>query len=930
MLYGVTSATKFVLPRRETMRYSGRVCTTLLFAVLLLPCAAPNLRAQDSDSLRSMQIEDYARWRSIVSVAISDDGNWMTYGYRHHRADDTLYVKNLETGQQYEVPRGSTPEFSDNSRWMAYTIDKTFEEAEKLRKDSKPVPEQAGLLNLVSGERITWNNVDSFVFSVGSGFLALKMEAADAEAEFDGTDLVLRNLTGEFDEVIGNANEFSFNKPGTHLAFTIDAAGRSGNGLYLNVLGAGVRRVLDSDTLEYSRLTWNEGGTALAVLKGLKPDSLMERVNSLVAFSNIASEPGRVEVTPANLSGFPEGYVVSDRGTLSFSEDVSRVFFGIKPQETEFKEDEDNPVANVDIFHWNDDRIQTVQALRANRDRSFTYKAAYDIPNSSFVQLSDSSMRNIDITRDGNWGIGNNDRPYISDWEESRADYYRVNTRTGERTPMFEAQKRTLGLSPDSKHFLYWKDGHVWDYAIDEGQSINLTESAPVSFVNEEFDRFGTKPPHGVAGWTEDGNAVVLNGRYDLWLQPLDGSAATVLTEGYGAANRTRLRYVRLDPEERFLDLDDELVLSAYGDLTKRYGYFVLDDGDLEERAWDDMMVTGLRKAKDAGRVLFTMQTFQMFPNYHVSDMRMSDREQITDANPWQSEYRWGRSILIDYQNKDGVPLQGVLSIPDSYQPGDQYPMLVDFYEKNSQNLYRYPRAIFRDTPMFGKYVSNGYLVLLPDVHFANGTTHDNMLDCVEAATRKVIELGYADPERIGLHGHSYSGGGASFIATRSNMFAAIVAGAAPIDLAAEFNILFHGSGQNNHSYDIYGQGRYGTDPFKDFELYRSQSPITWVETMDTPLLYLHGKEDGSVEYLQGMEFYNALRFLGKPIIFASYPDQDHHLSKLENQKDFMTRMEQFYDHYLNGAPAPDWMVNGVPYLQKRQGARALMEKRER
>jgi len=898
--------------------------------LLLFPSASSLAYAQEQDSLRAMQIEDYARWRSIVSVSISDDGNWMTYGYRTHRSDDTLYVKSLQSDAEYEIPRGSEPAFSDDSRWVAFSLDKTFSEAEKLRKDRKPVPEQAGLLNLATGERITWDNVDSFGFSKGSGFLALKKDAADPDAEHDGTDLVLRNLAGGFDAVIGNVNEFSFNKPGTHLAHTIDAADRNGNGLYLYDLASRIENVLDSDTLEYSRITWNEAGTALAALKGLKPDSLTERVNSLVAFVDVTENPRRVAVAPTDLSGFPAGYVISNRAGLSFSEDVSRVFFGIKAQEEEFKEDEDHPVANVDIFHWNDDRIQTVQEARANRDRNFTYRAVYNISDDRFVQLSDSGMRNIALTRDGNWGIGNNDRPYISDWEESRADYYRVNTRTGERTPMFEAQKRTLGLSPDSKHFLYWKDGHIWDYAIEEGRSINLTESAPVSFVNQEFDRFGTKPPYGVAGWTEDGDAVVLNHRYDLYLQPLDGSAATMLTEGYGDANRVRLRYVRLDSEDRFIDLTDELVLSAYGDLTKRYGYFVLDGGDLEERIWGDRMVTGLRRAKDADRVLFAKQTFSMFPNYHTSDMRMRNHEQITDANPWQSEYRWGRSILIEYQNKDGVPLQGVLSIPDSYQPGEKLPMLVDFYEKNSQNLYRYPRAVFRDTPMFGKYVSNGYLVLLPDVHFANGTTHDNMLDCVEAATRKVIELGYADPDRIGLHGHSYSGGGASFIATRSNMFAAIVAGAAPIDLAAEFNILFHGSGQNNHSYDIYGQGRYGTDPFTNFELYRSQSPITWVETMDTPLLYLHGKEDGSVEYLQGMEFYNALRFLGKPIIFASYPGQDHHLSKLENQKDFMTRMEQFYDHYLNGAPPPDWMVYGVPYLQKRQGARALMEGRGR
>jgi dipeptidyl aminopeptidase/acylaminoacyl peptidase len=416
-----------------------------------------------------------------------------------------------------------------------------------------------------------------------------------------------------------------------------------------------------------------------------------------------------------------------------------------------------------------------------------------------------------------------------------------------------------------------------------------------------------------VAGWTKDGRSVVLNHRYDLWLQPLDGESATMLTEGEGDAGNIRFRYVRLDPEERFIDLSEPIILSAYGDLSKRYGYYELDGSRVRPLIFDDRRAAQLEKAKNADRVLFTVESFVDFPNYHMSDASMSQREQVTDANPWQSEYRWGYNILIEYENKDGVPLQGVLSVPDDYEPGQRLPMLVDFYEKRSQELYRYSRLVFRDTPMFAKYVSNGYLVLLPDVHFNTGTTHDDMLDCVEAATRKVIELGYADPEKIGLHGHSFSGGGASFIATRSNMFASIVAGAAPINLAGEFNILFHGSGQNNHRYDIYSQGRYGTNPFDDFDLYRSQSPITWVKTMDTPLLYLHGTKDGSVEYLQGMEFYNALRFLGKPIIFASYPEAGHHLSKLENQKDFMTRMEQFYDHYLKGAPAPDWMVNGVP-----------------
>ncbi|MCP4728373.1 MAG: prolyl oligopeptidase family serine peptidase, partial [bacterium] len=72
-----------------------------------------------------------------------------------------------------------------------------------------------------------------------------------------------------------------------------------------------------------------------------------------------------------------------------------------------------------------------------------------------------------------------------------------------------------------------------------------------------------------------------------------------------------------------------------------------------------------------------------------------------------------------------------------------------------------------------------------------------------------------------------------------------------------------------------------------------------------------------SVEYLQGMEFYNALRFLEKPIIFLSYPEEGHNLKKLENQMDYTKRLRSFFDHYLKGKPAPDWMINGVPYLKK-------------
>jgi dienelactone hydrolase len=892
------------------------------------------LFSQDQPEKRPFTIDDYGRWRSIVSTALSANGQWMTYGYRVERGDDEFYVKSLTTDKVYEIPRGQNPQFSDDSRWVAYAIVLPWKEAEKLQKEKKPVPQQAGLLDLQRGEKSSWDNIDSFSFSKSSSFLALKKPKADSKAEHGGTDLILHSLNKGTDQNLGNVGNYQFNKSGTHMSYTIDAQDRAGNGLHLIHLETGKIEALDSALADYAHLTWDEEGTALAVLRGKERDGFTEKENSLIAFIGVGTDnPAKVEYDPSSDPNFPENMVISEkaasqgrsrggvssRGPLFWSENNTGIFCGIKEQvkEPEKKKEDEDPVADVDVWHWNDEVLQSVQMKRAARDRNFTYRSVYNIDSKRFIRLADEKMRDVDITKSGEWGIGSDEKAYVSDWEERQADYYRIETATGDRTLMFKAQKQTLGLSPDSQHFLYWKDGHVWDYVISSGQVTNLTQDAPVSFVNEEFDHPGTKPPYGVTGWTKDGRSVVLTHRYDLWLQPLEGRPATNLTGGIGSREEIRFRYVRTDPEEEFIDLTKPLLLSAYGQWTKKAGYFSLEKGELHELVYAEKNFGGLSKAKSADIYMYTREDYREFPNYMISDHTFKNARKMTDANPLQSEYKWGYNILIEYTNKNGVRLQGVLSVPDDYQEGQKLPMLVDFYEKNSQNLYRFSRLIYRDTPMFYKYVSNGYLVLLPDVHFNTRTTHSDMLDCVEAAVKKVIEMGYADPKRIGLHGHSFSGQGAAHIATRSKMFAAIVAGAAATDLVSDFNQLWKSSGTNQHQYDYYGQGRFGTNPFDDLELYINESAVFHARTMDTPLLLLHGTDDGSVEWLQAIEFYNALRFNGKNVILLSYPGQDHHATKLENKIDFQIRMEQFYDHYLKGKEAPDWMVNGVPFLKK-------------
>jgi dipeptidyl aminopeptidase/acylaminoacyl peptidase len=282
--------------------------------------------------------------------------------------------------------------------------------------------------------------------------------------------------------------------------------------------------------------------------------------------------------------------------------------------------------------------------------------------------------------------------------------------------------------------------------------------------------------------------------------------------------------------------------------------------------------------------------------------------------------------MLFDFKDKDGHKLQGILAIPDDYKPGEKRPMLVSFYEKNSQNMHRYNAPSYLtgmgSSPM--QAVSEGYITMLPDVYFHTGASHSDMLNAVEAATRKVIEMGYADPKRIGINGHSYGGEGAAFIGTRSRMFAAVGMGAGVTDLFFDFNQnwgwsyqVTGGSGANGSDYYLYSQGREGTSPWDDPEMYMFESALTHVRETTAPFLIMHGTADPTVAFTNGLAMYNALRYNSKNAVLLAYPGEGHGLRGMANRKDLTIRYFQFFDHYLKDAPAPKWMTEGVAFLDK-------------
>jgi dipeptidyl aminopeptidase/acylaminoacyl peptidase len=976
---------------RRAVRVASFPCLILLAAGFLFrvaaqaPQAGSNPQVNPEGSKKVLTLADYGKWNRVTSTALSPDGKWMTYTYQPNSGDATLFVKQLDGDKMYTIPLGSAggggggrggpggggggggggAQFSDDSRWIGYNVNPPVAAGRGGTRGGAPgsapgtapggvrgggtrggaeagAPAAARptrrfeLLELATGERYSLPNPASFRFSKGSRWLAVRLSrASGTDTSSSGADLILRDLTSGTTRNIGNVNLYDFDAAGTQLAYIVDAQEKIGNGIYLLKPATGEIQVLAAAAGDFDALSWSAEGANLAVLRGEKKKEDKQKENVLLAWINAGSSSARaVQFDPAKADGFPKGMVLSEFFTPQWTKDGTKLILGIKEQEPE-PPTSTEPQANVDIWHWKDAQLQSEQIIRLPQERRATLPAAFVIASGKVVPLGDNDMRGVTPVADGKWGIGRNDAPYRGEFAESaRADYYRVNLETGERTLISKGLTRTMGSSPDGKWFLYLKDKHVHAFNLDNARDAIIDAKVGKSFVDEEDDRPAEKPVYGVAGWTKDGTSVLLYHRYDIWQLPLEGGAAVNLTRGKGDADEVRFRLVRLDAGARggrggrgggggdgeAIDLSKPQLLSAYGEWTKKSGYWSLVSGqEPKPLLWTDKQIGSAEKAKDADRMIFTQQSFTEFPDYWVTNQAFEAPRKVTDANPFLRDYAWGSRVLIDYKNSKGQRLQATLTLPAGYEQGKKYPMLVYIYEKMSNTHHAFSMPVYDDRPHMSAYASDGYLVLQPDIVYETGKPGSSALDCVTAAVKKVIELGYADPKHIGLQGHSWGGYESSFIVTQTDMFAAVVTGAPLTDLPSMYNILYKQSGSVNQGILETGQGRWGlnVNPWTAHELIESQSPLHHVTKITTPFLILQGTADGAVDWNQGLEYFTAARRNGKKVIFLSYPDEPHHLAKEENQKDFQVRMKQFFDHYLKGTPAPKWMTDGVPQTQK-------------
>jgi dienelactone hydrolase len=918
-----------------------------IFSLLIIVSLGSLFLSPAAAAKKPVNYDCYDSWRSIQGTRLSRDGQWLVYALVAQQGDGELVARNLRNGSEHRQPRGKDPVITADGLFVVFAISPRQEEVDKAKKDKKKTEEMPkagmGILNLSTGEAFTAERVKSFkVPEDGGAFMAYLLEPpvkkpdvkpAEEKKEGEngpenkdkkkekkkdpGSEFIVRNLVKGTQSSFSEVVEYSWTKDGSLLAYTVSSKAAENDGIFIRRSDDGSIRNLLTGQGNYKGLAFDEKGKQFAFVSDR--DEYKSEVSRyrLYRWGNTDSAAAEVSLP------IPESRSVSENGKVEFSKDNSRLYFGTAAVPPAESKDSPDPI-KVDIWNYRDPELQTMQKVRAEDEKKRSYRAVYHLKEKRFVQLADQDVPQAAVVEEGVNALGSSNIPYrpLISWDGEYSDYYLITVTDGTKRKLIEKSRFSASLSPGGNYVLYFDHvgSRFFSVRASDGKKFDLTGSLKVSFQSETADTPEPPQPYGSAGWTEGDKSVLLYDRYDIWeIQP-DGSGAHMVTSGFGRRNKIVFRYEKLDPDEKSIPYSKPLLLQAIDEGTKASGYFkttLPGAGDPTKLVMLDKAFRGMIKAKNSDTVVFQLSRFEEFPDLWVSDLGLGSIKKVTNANPQQAEYNWGKAELIDYRNVDGKSLRGTLIKPEDFDPARKYPLMVYIYEELTDSLHRYYPPAPGTGINFTRYVSNGYVLLQPDIVYDIGYPGESAMKCVLPAIQKVVDQGYIATDRIGIMGHSWGGYQISYMITRTNMFRAVEAGASVVNMISAYGGIRWGSGLSRAFQYETSQSRIGAPPWLRPLAFIENSPIFWVEKVKTPYLTIANDEDDAVPWYQGIEFFTALRHLGKEAYMFNYNGEKHGLRERENQKHWTIHLDEFFDHHLRGAPLPEWMGKGVPYLER-------------
>jgi dienelactone hydrolase len=523
------------------------------------------------------------------------------------------------------------------------------------------------------------------------------------------------------------------------------------------------------------------------------------------------------------------------------------------------------------------------------------------------------------------------DKPWFEEYNESK-EVSLFSFKDGTSRSLFRSTRHAsdFAFRIIADRFIFWFDNaeRSWmSFDIHKNRLHKLADDIPFALYDERAAAIRRIGAWGHAGDIPSENAVLLYDQFDIWKFYLDNRKPPEnITAGLGRKKQLTFTVVS---ESVSLPSDAQLILSAYDRQTKMGGYtnltlgkrFSFDIQQLESMSVRSRKPVGIyasadgkvMSADDGSAFIVLKESAEHSSNVYFTQDFKSYRK-ISAIEPERS-YHWLKDSLIHCGSFSGEERQAIIYRPDTLEPGKRYPVILNYYEKRSDQLHAFLKPQYSyanlNIPMF---VSEGYIVVVPDIYSWPGHNGDGTLSSARAAIEAISKLPYADTARMGIQGHSYGGWQTNYLLTHTHEFKAACEAAGVADQVSSYGQYTYGIRQ--YFYEIQSQGSafgFGVTPWTSPEVYIRNSPIFNLGNVTTPLLMMHNRPDSQVPFAQAVELYLGLRRAGKRVWFLEYSsDNNHWLYKRDDQKDYHNRMLQFFDHYLKGKPAPSWMTESV------------------
>ncbi|WP_444995461.1 prolyl oligopeptidase family serine peptidase [Aliikangiella sp. IMCC44359] len=930
----------------------SRIVSTFLLISLYSPTTT---FAQDSisNNKKNLQLTDIMKFREIKKVQLSDDGKWLAFEARPDRGDSIGYLKSTDGSKTYKIPQGSSPQFSPNNLYAAFTISPSLLKRENAsRKEKKALKKGLQIISLKTGTRYDYKNVKSYRFSPSSHFIALQFEKSEEDKnskplnsnrEKDkpnknsskkklynskqlGLAVSLINLKNNKVTKLSDINQYEFSNTDDWLVYSTSSQNGEKNGLFALELNTQKTTVIiKNEALSLSQMKWNKKNSTLAFIIGNYHEKANRRSHNIYTWS-----PKR-KLKELKLN---KNYTINQYSQITWSDNSQHLYFGaslIKPfvekNENQFNTEKELydiekilSKKSLQLWHGKDLEIKSRAKVSYTNKKKEQILIHYNTKSKKLVTLGTKNLHDFKISNNQHALIAIDDIPYKLEqtWQERYFDAYHININNGKKTLIEKAlkNKQTIKVSPNGRYVTYFKNKHLWVFDNQKNTRKNLTKNLATHFFDEDNDYPSTASAYGVFSWLDGSNQFIAYDKFDIWLFSIKNKKPINLTQGFGRELNRQLRVVKTDNTEEHLNSNQLLLVTSYNTENKQFGLFNLNlkTKKLHRRIEGNKRYRFISKAKKSDTIIYTREDFKEFPDLWVSNLALTKTKKITDINPQINHFHWGKSELIEWKNGDGKRNQGVLIKPANYDPNKQYPVLVYYYRIFSNRLFYFNQMRINHRPNLAYYTSNGYAVFLPDIHFTIGTPGQSAVKSLVPGVQKLIDMGIADPDAIGLHGHSWSGYQTAFAITQTDIFKAAVAGAPVSNMTSAYSGIRLGSGRARQFQYETGQSRIGASLWESRELYIENSPVFFADRINTPLLIQFGDKDDAVPWQQGIELYLAMRRLNKPVVMLQYENEPHHLKQYSNKLDYSIKMKSFFDHHLKGEQAPDWINTGIPY----------------